>query len=425
MTKSRSSRVNYRKLVSGDTFLADYLSYMEPLETPHAYDFWTGCYLISNAVGRAITVDRGGAPVYLNSFILLIAESGVTRKSTAVRHATKFVRELAGETLQLIESKITPEALEERLAKQGQLHGSSAAAISISELVTFMGREKYVSTMPTLLTDLYDCAAIRGGGGSIAGGSRDLVNIFVSFLSASTPSWLIRAVNPDVIEGGFTSRVMFICAEEPKRRSPWPEAQDEFLASKISDRLIRIRARAQEVQTIQISEGGRKAFERWYKTRTLHRDAFRSSFQSREDAHILRLAAFLCINDDTWVIQHSHVLSAIKAVTEIREDGAAIFEGTGTHSREVVGLDRIRDKLLAAGTNGAKQSEIVKACSGYLDAKTMRAALDIMHELGMLTRFDLPSLGAGRPATIWRATPVLASSNALDRIIEKQRPQGH
>lgn len=422
MTKSLSKRVKYKQLVSEDTFLGDYLSYMEPLETPHAYDFWTACFVLSSAIGRCITVDRGGAPVYLNLFTILVAESGVTRKSTAVRHATKFVRTLADQ-YELIEAKITPELLEDRLARRAISTGSSSAVISISELVTFLGREKYVSSMPTLLTDLYDCPSVRSGGGSLSAGSRDLTNVFVSFLSASTPSWLVRAVNPDVIEGGFTSRVVFIVAENPKRRAPWPEPQDELLATKIHERLIAIRARAAEVEKIQISEGARRVFDKWYRTRILHRDAFRSSFQSREDAHILRVAAFLCINDDTWYIQHNHILAAIKIITEVREDGASIFEGTGSNSKLITGIDKLRDKLLSAGINGVKQAELTKACSGYIDAETMRASLDIMHELGMVQQFQNVQVSRGRPTTIWRGTGLLTASNALDRIIDKHSPQ--
>jgi hypothetical protein len=395
---------------------------MDPLETPHAYDFWTAVWAMSVALGRNIIVDRGGAPVYLNLFCLLIAESGVTRKSTAVRHATNFAREFTGENTLLIETKITPELLEERMHKQGNATGSSSAAISISELVTFLGREKYVSAMPTLLTDLYDCPSMRSGGGSLTSGSRDLRDVFVSFLSASTPSWLVRAVNPDVIEGGFTSRVMFIVCEEPKRRQAWPEPQDEKIREHLLSELRRVHEKAQEVERISISEGGYRAFTKWYRSRILHRDAFRSSFQSREDAHVLRLAAFLSINDDTWHIQHNHIVAAIKVITEVREDGASIFEGTGSQSRLIVGLDKLRDKLLAAGVNGTPQKELTKAVSNYMDAATMKAALDIMHDLGMVSCFQGVQLGRGRPVTIWRGAPPLIAGNALDRLVEAYKP---
>jgi hypothetical protein len=421
MARRNSSRVNYAKLVGGDSFLADFLAYMSTQETPHAYDFWGGIYALSCAVGRGLVVARPRAPVFLNLFCIFVAESGTTRKSTAVREAMRFVRPLTGEENYLIEAKTTPENLESILHKQSKEFGKSQASIAISELVTFLGREKYNEQMPTLLTDLYDCPELRSGGGTISTGPRTLKNVFVSFLSASTPAWLLRAVNPDVIEGGFTSRVCFIVAEEPKQLSAWPKEVDDDLRDRLHRRLRDIQSRSREVSSILITDGARKTFERWYKGRSIYRDPFRASFQSREDAHILRLAAFLCINDDTWCIQHQHILSAIKIITEVREDGASIFEGTGSNSRLVVGIDKVRDKLLAAGMNGLQQRDLTKAVQPYMDAKRLRIVLDIMHDLGMVQQFEV-NLGRGRPSTIWRGLQPLMDSKSLDKIIENSNP---
>jgi hypothetical protein len=192
----KTSRVNYKKLVPSDSFIGDYLSYLDKIETANAYDFWTAIFLISTAVGRSIFVNRPGAPVYLNLFSVLVAESGVTRKSTSVRFAADFARNLSSEELPLIQSKTTPEKLEFDLWKQSEKFEQSGALIVVSELATFLGREKYVETMPALLTDLYDCPELRSGGGTLGSGGKTIKNVFVSFLSASTPSWLLRAVNP-------------------------------------------------------------------------------------------------------------------------------------------------------------------------------------------------------------------------------------
>jgi hypothetical protein len=423
VTRKHATRVRYDKLVPEGTFLGDYLALMDSYETPHAYDFWTGCFAISSVVGLTTRVGRPGAPVHLNLFSVLVAESGTTRKSTAVRAVVKTIRPFTGEVPLLIESKITPEKLEQDLATMTKRHDTAQAVICISELVTFLGREKYVEQMPTLLTDLYDCPVDRGGGGSITAGARQLRNVFVSFLSASTPSWLLRAVNPDVIEGGFTSRVLFIVAEKPKRSQPWPEEPSDELRDRVGLHLERIQAAAKATPVISISDGGREAFSKWYKSRTHHRDPFRSSFQSREDGHILRLAAFLCINDGTWVIQHNHIVAATRIIEQVREDGASIFEGTGSNSRVVIGIDKIRDKLLAAGLNGLPQKDLTKHTAAYMKADVMRAVLDIMHDLGMVQRFDEIQVGRGRPFTLWRATAALAQSRALDKIIEKQAPE--
>lgn len=423
MARTRANRVRYDKLVPPDSLLGLYLRYMNEQETPYSFDFWTGIWLLSVAIGRGTVVNRPRAPVYLNLFCLLVAESGVTRKSSAVREAVRFARPLSETTGDLIEGKITPELFEARLHQQGKDLGTGCAAIAVSELVTFLGREKYNEQMPTLLTDLYDCPELRTGGGSLSTGKRTLRNIFVSFLSASTPAWLLRAVNPDVIEGGFTSRVCFIVAETPKRLQSWPSEGDAKLSEYIKIKLEEIRERAKSIPAIEISPGGRSSFDRWYKSRSLYRDPFRSSFQSREDAHILRLAAMLCINDGCWVIHKQHVIAAIKIITEVREDGASIFEGTGSNSRLVIGIDKLRDKLLAAGMGGLAQKDLTKAVQQFMKAEEMKAALDIMQDLAMVSQFQLPALGKGRPTTIWRATQALAQSKALDKIIEQQGPR--
>lgn len=418
------SRVKYNRLVKEDSFVGQYLKFSETSETPYAFDFWTALFCLSTVVGRGITVARPTAPVHLNLFCVLVAGSGVTRKSTAVRRAVKFVRPLCDNKNILVESRVTQEKLESDLQLQTIEFDCARATIAIDEMVKFLGKEKYVETMPTLLTDLYDCPEIRTGGGTLLRGSTILRNVYINFLSASTPSWLLRAVNPDVIEGGFTSRVIFVVEEKPKRSSPWPLAPDNDLQRDIEERLIRIQEKARTVSFIQVSDGAFKKFTSWYKNRELKRDPFRASFQSREDAHVLRVAALLSISDDTWEIQNHHLVSAIRLVTETREDGAAIFEGTGSQSKIVLGVDALRDKLLAAGINGVKQSELTKHVQRYMDAEHAKTALDIMHELQMVQRFEGVNLGRGRPTTIWRAKQGLISSNALDTVFSSMEPSG-
>jgi hypothetical protein len=132
---------------------------------------------------------------------------------------------------------------------------------------------------------------------------------------------------------------------------------------------------------------------------------------------VLRVAALLCISDDIWEIQASHITGAIKIVTTVREDGAAIFEGTGSNSRIVLGVDALRDKLLAAGIGGVKQSDLTKSMQRYMNAEHVLTALGIMHELEMVQQFKGIQIGKGRPTTLWRAKQSLTNTKALDTIL--------
>jgi hypothetical protein len=362
--------------------------------------------------------------VYLNFYAILVAEAGVTRKSTAVRAATEVARcLLTDDTIGLIETKTTPEALEFMLSQRTETHGCGQVAISVSELATFLGSEKYNLNMPALLTDLYDAPKIRIGGGTLSRGSYTTKDVFVSFLSASTPSWLRRAVNPDVIEGGFTSRCLFIHSEEPKKRIPWPEFTEQSstttAVTRLSQELRSLRMDCQKHSALTISDGGLRKFASWYKTRSILLDPFTSSFQAREDHHILRLAALLCINDRTYELQATHIVTAIKIITEIRDQAAKLFAGTGATSGTVIAIERLREQLIAAGEDGLPRSALYLTVRSRIDSMTFDALLDIMHELHMIQRFVLTTNRRGRPAEIIRGTAGLTDKRAISNVLSK------
>src|SRR5690606_2971874 len=136
----------------------------------------------------------------------------------------------------------------------------------------------------------------RMGGGTIGRGKTEIRDVFLSFLAASTPTWLARAINPDVVEGGFTSRCMFIVSEQRKKRIAWPSAKNED-TSWFVEELQKIRQKAATVQRLDLTPGALKAFTTWYNNKTESRDPFSASFESREDAHVLRLAGYLAVDD--------------------------------------------------------------------------------------------------------------------------------
>ncbi|CAB4163146.1 Protein of unknown function DUF3987), partial [uncultured Caudovirales phage] len=255
-------QTDIRQLVKEGTFLHDYLYYMSRLETPLIYDLTCGLWLLSTTVGRLLKVNRPKAPVYLNGYYIICAEAGITRKSTAIRMAETILNEAAIPEIQVFNSSVTPEAMLDRMSINSAQTGRTHVAIVVSELVTFMGREAYSGGMPGVLTDLYDAPQVRTI--ERMSGTRTLKNVYVSFLAGSTPSWLIRAINPDVIEGGFTSRCLFVIAERRKQLVPWPQEDknDEFIVTKLARQLQAIRKKAEKyaVTGIDLLPGAMKAF---------------------------------------------------------------------------------------------------------------------------------------------------------------------
>jgi hypothetical protein len=424
------SRLNYRSYVPDGSFIAEYMDAQQDSETASAYDFWCACWLLSVGIGRTIRIERPRAPIYMNLYCILTAESGVTRKGTAVKLATEVARlfmEQHAMGMRLIQNATTPARLLVAMNELTARFDTTELVISIEELVTVLGRNNW--QMPGFLTDLYDCPAHRIGGTYATGPSiKDRItinirNVFISLLGASTPSWLIDSITPAIIEGGFTSRCLFIAAEDRKRRIAWPDGDRSFNASYFVTRLGAIRERAGVIQQhlggIPVSEGAKEEFAAWYSKRDEHRDPFRASFEAREDHHVLRLAGFLCVSDGLWEIQYHHVNRAIKIIRTIKEDASGIFTPHVPIGRTVAGVEAVCQRLIGAGRAGLSQSQLGGMVGRYMTREHMTLCLNIMHEHDIVQKFEVKDSKYGKALTLWRATKRLRLRGAQALVLRE------
>jgi len=407
--------MNYKKFIPPDTFISEYMEYMSYVETAESYDFWCALWAIGTGVGRGVYVDRPNSPVYHNWYIILAAEAGTTRKSTAISSILDVVRGVGS----VLTGKTSPESLELYLHDSTAEGGTARAHFAVSELVTILGREGYMSTMPGLLTDLYDCQELRTSPGTLQMGELIQKDVYITFLSASTPSWLVTAINPSVIEGGFTSRVIFVVDDNRKRSIAWPKPRDGEHIEKVQESFNETCRSARDVSRIGISTGGLKKFTNWYNTRASHTDPFQSSFEAREDDHLLRVASCLAINDGTMEIQNNHIGHGSKLISSVKDSSYRLFGGDFSyHAKLIAAIERVRDILLAAGNDGVMHNDLHNKVQRNLDAQELTTLMTIMHECGMIQIFKVKK---GRStATYYRATKSIekfgVSSEVLARL---------
>jgi hypothetical protein len=133
---------------------------------------------------------------------------------------------------------------------------------------------------------------------------------------------------------------------------------------------------------------------------------------------VLKVAGFLCANDASWLIAASHVKAAIKIIAECKQNGSRLFEGTGARAKVLVGIEKMREKLIECGMGTTSQTRLYISCRHYLKAEDVRILLEIMHELDMVQRFEVQHAGAGRPTTMWRGTKVLLDKDMMKTIME-------
>lgn len=405
--------MKYKQLVPNDSFIGQYMDYMSGVETPEEYDFWCAVWAIGVCCGRSVYVDRPRLPVYLNWYIVLTAESGTTRKSTAVRFIEKIVEPSRSNVV--INTKISPEGLLNSLADQQRDINSASCVIAVPELVTLLGKEGYLMGMPGVLTDLYDCPEHIDGRGQ-----SDIKNVYVSMLSASTPSWLVTAINPQVIEGGFTSRVIFVAANKRKKAIPWP-TKDPMEHDKIQEVLKEITDEAKDIKELSCNSGGLDVYKRWYVKRQTHQDSYRASFEAREDDHVLKLAACLSINDRSFRLSSYHIRQATRVVAQVKEGAYNLF-GDGSVNdlglRLGDGIDKVRRELIKAGMDGIRHNNLYKSVRHKIDSKEFGTLMSLMHESGMVQQFEIK----GTRGKIYRGTNHLESVGTTSKLLHVISP---
>jgi hypothetical protein len=323
------------------------MAYSDTQETAWSFDLLCALWVLSSVLGPGVQVARGSDRLALNLYILLVAPSGVARKSTALG----------------------------------------------------------------LLTDVYDCHT----------------PVYPTFLAASTPTWLAKSLTPEVITGGFGSRLLTVTATRPKRTIPWPEEREDeqgFLGR--AEGLLRA---CDGRGVLTLTSVARSAYTRWYANRGYGAEDgdYVTAFASRQPDHVLKLSGLLSLNRGAGVIDRDDVNAAQHLVDMCARAGAGVFGSTekpGARSRTDVLESRIDDLqriLERGGTDWVSQATLTQHFAHRLNARGLRAILDAMHDLRMVQRAE--STGRGRTTTLWRGTTLLREvpTGVLLSMVDKTR----
>lgn len=365
-------------------------------------------------------MPRPYAPVRLNMYVMFISDSGVTRKSTAINTALVGLQKIAPD-LEYVVAREGPEHLEYRLVKQTDAgNAESRVVICISELMRFLGRQAYTSSMPGLLTDLYDCPS-KQTSGFFSRGDLSFENVYITLLAGSTPAWLVKAVNPNVVEGGFTSRVYFIATNKRKQLNPWHEGPVPSIKPALES-LVECVNEAKQLGEIPMTPKAIKFYKTWYKRlqKDVGNDAFTRSFASRQQDHVLRVAALLAINSKEYQISEYTLRWGVKIIDDVRAMGLTVFGGGHPQSRIIKAVNRIAEILIKNGRVGVQRTQLRNRLRPMVSLREFDDIIDLCIEAGIIIAAEVPHIqGSGRPATYYFASDRLKDEKMRDAVVDE------
>ena len=213
--------------VCPDGMIEAYLKYSQYQESPQDFHLWCCISVIAAALGRRCYIRMGMWETYPNMYIILVGESAITHKSTAIKMALRPLRQSLPE-LTLLGQKMSPEAMIHTLAEICAEKGSAQAMIESSELSNLLGKTNLDDTILKLLTELWDSGDYFTYV-TLKRGIEEIRDIYINLLGGSTPSWLKDSVPQSSLEGGFFSRLILVHRPPKGIKNPCPILSPEQL----------------------------------------------------------------------------------------------------------------------------------------------------------------------------------------------------
>ena len=417
----------YRGALLPDTFLYQFMEYMDGFETARAYDFWSGVWCLGSAIGRAVNLMRADIALYTNWYIVLTAETGITRKSTAVAQARRVLTQALAElgvNRIMIETKSNGRGIMLAQARHSDLYGHCITHVCVSEMADVFDRGRASASVITMLTDLYDCPDEKAS--SFVGDNTRLVEVstrkqvFVSLLTACTPTWLYTRVTRDAVEGGFTGRTLFVPAHQRKKNIPWPDPKGDI--TNLVSSLVDTTRFAHHLRHITLSEGALAYFKSWYNKRKSFPDLFRQTFAAREHDHVLRLAMTLAVNNRRPEVTRTELKAAIRIMGDARDDAADLFLNHSLPDRITKGIEKVRLALLEAGPGGVKTMALWRPVRRYLSKPLFDTLMSIMQESMLVDKFTPNIVRPGPKTDLWIARRTLADDGHVERLSQLLAP---
>lgn len=303
--------------------------------------FWTGISTLAGALRRRVWIEQKYFQWIPNFYIVLVAPPGIVSKSTTANIGMNLLRQL--KEIKFGPDVITWQALITSLAKAtqadpdprtGEFYPMSAVTFCSDELGNLLNPND--RDLVDALVGLWDGKRGVFSKETKTSGSDTIENPFINIIGCTTPSWISGTFPEYLIGGGFTSRCVFVYAEEKRQLVPYvdevvPPHFEQMRQQLIHDLEIISMLFGEFEITPKAREWGRE----WYKEHWrnppegLSTDQF-AGYLARKQTHTHKLAMVLsAAQSDSLKIEPFHLQAAIDITSEIERDMPKVFSRIG------------------------------------------------------------------------------------------------
>lgn len=327
-------------------WLSAYCDYASFGEAPRFMHFWAGVSAVAGALRRKVWIEQAYFRWYPNFYIILVAPPGIVSKSTTAGISMNLLRQVPG--INFGPDVVTWQALVTSFAscKEEFKFGDdylpmSAMTLESGEFGNLLNPQD--RDMVDLLVTLWD-----GKQGAFTkltkmSGNDVIENPWINLIACTTPSWIAGNFPEYMIGGGFTSRCIFVYAEEKAKFVAYPGLVVPKNIKEMEKALI------QDLEHIAVNFVGPFVLtpeavawgEKWYlehytkRPEGLDDDRF-GGYIARKQTHIHKLAMVLsAAQRDSQKITAEDLQVANQMVSELELSMPKVFAKIGRSEQSV------------------------------------------------------------------------------------------
>lgn len=363
------------------------------LEAPRHFYWWAGACTVAGAAQRKITLEAQSHVFYPNLFVILVGPPG-TKKSTAIRQGQKLLQQVPGINFTSTAPSVVGLMLDFNDITKAGLTSHQSLNAYISELSTLY--ENASETMTGFLTAIYDCDDNYVKRTRV--GAREHIPApWFNMIAGTTPAWLGDNVKRREIEGGLTSRTIYVYHPEPIIANPFPEWTKEKQA--LAQALVHDLAHISTLDGAFAFAGGKtgdayKWYEDWYMNPArLPRitDIRLSGYFARKPYHLVKLAMNLSLaRKDELLLELEDLQRALVELQAIEPGMMQALSAVGGNA-QAVELERIGKQIESQGTKGLTYGQLVAANYHQLPQKDLDSVLAYLEAMGKVKRVISPA----------------------------------
>jgi hypothetical protein len=365
-------------------FIDYYLSITKIVESPTSYLKWAAYSVLGATLRHNVFIDFPARRTRItpNIYVLLVGDSGATRKSTPLKHANYLLKGV--NNTKIIEGRASIQGVLKELAGRRRVGdnmiGGAGAFLYSEEFAAFLVKDPSTTAQ---LCDLYDYHDTH----DIVLKSEEtlkLQNVCVSILSATNAAFIKDMFTKTDLYGGLVGRTFFII--ESKARQKNLGLVDESSEKDWDPLIHHLRGLAKLEGRVKLNKTAFNLYEKWYNETDFSTNESKTGFEHRMHTHALKMALIIssATEDFQMHISEESMIEAINIIGAMRKNYHQMVATVGMTQNNVVQAVKDVTVCLFRSERPLVREEILRELIGLVDVDTFDKAIVTLQQANLV-----------------------------------------